>query len=122
MTATHAQRKAIGDYGERLAARFLVNAGFVILDRNWRCSQGELDIVAAEDALLVACEVKTRSSARFGTPFEAITPAKAGRLQRLVRLWAHEHEFHYSEARVDVVTVVRGVRGAGTVEHIIGVA
>ncbi len=122
MTATYAQRKALGDYGERLAARFLVNAGFVILDRNWRCSQGELDIVAAENALLVACEVKTRSSARFGTPFEAITPAKAGRLQRLARLWAHEHEFQYSEARVDVVTVVRGVRGAGTVEHIIGVA
>ncbi|MBA2716596.1 MAG: YraN family protein, partial [Propionibacteriales bacterium] len=68
MTSTHAQRKALGDYGERLAAAHLVEKGLVVLDRNWRCSAGEIDIVAADGNTVVVCEVKTRSSCRFGTP------------------------------------------------------
>jgi putative endonuclease len=61
-----------GKYGERVAAQHLEAAGFEVLDRNWRCPQGELDIVARDGAALVFVEVKTRSSTKFGEPAEAV--------------------------------------------------
>ena len=122
MSSTQAERKALGDYGERLAAAHLVEKGFVILDRNWRCSAGEIDVVAADGDTLVVCEVKTRSGSGFGTPFEAITAAKAGRLHRLGWMWVKHHQVRCSGLRVDVVAIVRAGRGGFRVDHIIGVA
>jgi putative endonuclease len=118
--ATHAQRKAVGGYGERLASRHLERRGMVVLDRNWRCAEGEIDIVARDGTTLVVCEVKCRTSTRYGTPFEAITPAKAQRLFRLGVRWARAHGLGFVDLRVDVVTVLIG-RGC-TVEHLVGVA
>lgn len=117
MAATHAQRKALGDYGERLAARYLAEHDLRIVDRNWRCPDGEIDIVARDGRALVVCEVKTRSSDRYGTALEAITPEKAARLHRLGRRWAAEHGVHYSSLRIDVVTVSTAVRGTPVVTH-----
>ncbi len=123
MTTTHAQRKALGDFGERLAARRLSDAGYAVLDRNWRCSEGEIDIVARDGATLIVCEVKTRSSEAFGTPVEAITSIKAGRLSRLGWRWvaAHPEVSGLGAVRVDVVAVVRRRQGAAEVEHLVGV-
>ncbi len=121
MMTTHAQRRALGDFGERLAVRYLEQHGLVVLERNWRCARGELDIVAADAGVLVGCEVKTRSSDRFGTPLEAITPDKYARLHRLVQTWANEHARDHDRFRVDVVSVVRQRRGPATVEHLVGV-
>lgn len=121
MASTHAQRKALGDFGERLASRYLQAAGLTVLDRNWRCNQGEIDIVAADGATLVICEVKTRRSDRFGTPLEAITSGKATRLIRLGRLWAGEHQVRYPDLRIDVVAIRAPYRGRPAVEHLIGV-
>ncbi|MEP6664974.1 MAG: YraN family protein [Nocardioidaceae bacterium] len=123
MTATHAQRKALGDFGERVAARYLDDLGMVLLDRNWRCPDGEIDIVARDGVELVVCEVKTRSSARFGTPLEAITAQKASRLHRLGRAWLSAHPDHprFGRLRIDVVTVTTATAGAAEVEHIAGV-
>lgn len=117
---THAQRQAVGAYGERLAARHLARSGLVVLDRNWRCDEGEIDIVARDGDTLVVCEVKCRTSTRFGTPLEAITPVKAHRLFRLGVRWARAHGLGYVDLRVDVVTVLVG-RGRA-VEHVVGVA
>ena len=124
MTTTQAQRKALGDFGERVAARFLVDLGMVVLDRNWRCTAGEIDIVALDGSDLVVCEVKTRSSARFGTPLEAISADKAVRLHRLGHRWtrAHRGQVRFSSMRVDVVCVATGSRGAPSVEHVRAVA
>ncbi len=122
MTTTQAQRKALGDHGERIAARHLTEAGLKVLDRNWRCSAGEIDIVAAVDRTVVVCEVKTRSTGRFGTPLEAITPVKAARLHRLGWLWVHTHGVHCEAVRVDVLAVLRQRRGPAVVEHIVGIA
>ncbi len=61
-------KDAVGRYGEEVAARFLLDAGLTVLERNWRCRGGELDIVATDGSALVFVEVKTRSSARFGSP------------------------------------------------------
>ncbi len=121
MSESHARRKALGDFGERVACRHLVDRGLVVLDRNWRCPAGEIDIVALDGDVVVVCEVKTRSQARFGTPVEAITIAKADRLYRLGRAWLSEHAAPSSAVRVDVVAVLRGGRGPATVEHIVGV-
>lgn len=121
MTATHAQRKALGDFGERLAAQHLLDQGLVVLDRNWRCAGGEIDIVA-RDGDVVVCEVKTRTSNRFGSPFEAITREKASRLHRLGYTWLRAHGIHGVALRVDVVAIIRPVRGRTQVQHMQGVA
>ena len=79
------RRAALGVRGEDAAAAWYRSASYEILDRNWRCAEGEIDLVArsAEGGVLVFCEVKTRSSARFGSPFEAVTPAKQRRVRAL---------------------------------------
>ena len=121
MAATYAQRVALGAYGERLAVRALVDAGLEILDRNWRCRQGEIDIVAATGGTVVVCEVKTRRGARFGPPAAAITAAKAERLHRLGAAWLAAHGRSGARLRVDVVSIVLSGRGQ-RVEHLSGVS
>jgi putative endonuclease len=74
-----------GRRGEDLAAAWYVARGYEVLDRNWRVAGGELDIVVASDGVLVFCEVKARSSDRFGTPAEAVGPVKQRRLRELAR-------------------------------------
>ena len=76
------RRRALGEYGERLAARYLRDAGFTVLDRNWRCEVGEIDLVARLDDCLVVCEVKTRRHEDYGGPAAAVTPAFASRMCR----------------------------------------
>ena len=78
---------AIGAYGERVAALALIRAGMVVLDRNWRCASGELDIVARDRDTIVFCEVKTRRGAGFGTPMDAVGYPKMRRLRGLASLW-----------------------------------
>jgi putative endonuclease len=95
-----------GVWGENEAVRFLAARGFVILDRNWRCSLGELDVVAKDGADLVFVEVKARSSLRFGHPFEAVTPAKLARLRSLSTLWRDAHPLTTGPSRIDVISVV----------------
>ena len=111
---------ALGAYGERLAARHLVERGLIVLDRNWRCSAGEIDLVLRDGDVLVVCEVKTRTSSVCGSPHEAITPAKLDRLKLLGLLWAEAHEVRPAETRVDLVAVHRPRRGPSTVEHVRG--
>ena len=112
-------KEAWGRYGEDLAARHLQDQGLVVLDRNWRCDVGEIDIVAREGDTLVVCEVKTRSGVGFGSPLEAVTAAKAARLRRLTACWLRAHDVHPRDIRIDLVGVLAG-RGAPTVEHVRG--
>jgi len=114
-------KDALGRYGEDVAARHLAAQGMVILARNWRCSVGEIDIVARDGAALVVCEVKTRGGRSFGEPLEAVTRAKAARLRRLAACWLSEHEVHPPEIRFDLVGVVQSGLGAAEVEHLRGV-
>jgi len=112
---------SLGAYGERLAAQRLVDEGMVLVDRNWRCDQGEIDLVLRDRDVLVFCEVKTRSSAAYGHPLETVTPAKAQRLRRLAVRWLQEHDVHADGIRIDVVGVLLAERGAAEVEHLRGV-
>jgi putative endonuclease len=113
--------RALGDYGERVAARHLTDLGMVVLDRNWRCDEGELDLVLRDGPALVACEVKTRTSFAHGSPHEAITDAKLARLRRLVQRWMLDHGVQPPETRVDLVAVLRPRRGPALVEHVRGI-
>jgi putative endonuclease len=118
--ASAARRNALGQYGERVAARHLIERGMVLLDRNWRCEAGEIDLVLRDGDVLVVCEVKTRSSDAYGTPHEAVTPDKLERLARLGALWAETHEVRPGEIRIDLVAVHPQQRGAALVEHVPG--
>jgi len=111
----------LGRQGEELAAGFLARAGLTIVARNWRCGQGEIDIVAVDGRTLVICEVKTRSGVTFGTPLEAVTRQKAYRLRRLAALYLRDHQVLYDEVRIDVVGVLRSPAGEFTIEHVRGV-
>jgi putative endonuclease len=111
----------VGRYGERLAGRHLLARGLVLLDRNWRCPSGELDIVARDGPVLVFVEVKTRRSGRFGVPAEAVGADKARRLRRLAARWLAAHAAgDRREIRFDVVSVLLGSDTVG-VEHLRGV-
>ncbi|GAA3598732.1 YraN family protein [Kribbella ginsengisoli] len=114
--------EAVGKYGEDLAARYLVANGFTILERNWRCGQGEIDIVARENRTLVVCEVKTRRGLGYGSPLESITYRKLTKLRQLVGHWLREHEVRPGEVRIDIVAVLLPYRGAPSVDHVRGVA
>jgi putative endonuclease len=118
--STGRQNAALGAYGERVAERHLVELGLEVLDRNWRCAEGEIDIVARERGAIVICEVKTRSSVSFGAPVEAISRTKADRLRRLAMRWLQEHPAGGADVRFDVVSVLRSPRGAAQVEHLRG--
>lgn len=117
---TAAQRVALGAYGEELAAVELRRLGMVVLDRNWRCAEGELDLVLRDGADLVACEVKTRRTVLRGTPHEAITSAKLERLGRLILRWADEHRVRPDGVRIDLVAIVQPYRGAAVIDHVRG--
>ncbi len=112
-------KDAVGRYGEQVAAEHLEKAGLELLTRNWRCAEGELDIVARDGDALVFCEVKTRSSARFGDPSEAVNPEKATRIRRLALRWLAANGVSGRELRFDVVTVLRGADGV-RVRHLRG--
>lgn len=117
-------KNALGRWGEELAAQHLTEQGLVVIDRNWRCDVGEIDIVARDGDALVICEVKTRRSRRFGSPLEAVTPAKAARLRRLAACWVRAHDVGPHHLRIDLVGIVLSAAGTtredAEVEHVRG--
>jgi putative endonuclease len=117
-------KDAVGRFGEDVAARHLEAAGLAILARNWRCREGEIDVVARDGSVLVFVEVKTRSSLAYGPPGEAVHRAKSARIRQLGLRWIMAQreqggtEF-WTALRFDVVTVVRARAGV-QVEHLAG--
>ena len=118
--STGRQNGALGAYGERVAARHLVEHGLVLLDRNWRCEGGEIDLVLRDGEVLVFCEVKTRRGTAYGHPLEAVDAVKTERLVRLAERWLAEHDLVAAEVRFDMVAVISSDRGAAAVEHVRG--
>lgn len=114
-------KDALGRCGEEAAARHLRDLGWRIIDRNWRCTEGELDIVAHDGNEFVVCEVKTRSSTAYGTPVEAVTPAKATRLRRLAACWLADHRGGGATVRIDVIGLVVDGPSRFIVDHLKGV-
>ncbi|WP_131748121.1 YraN family protein [Frankia sp. Cppng1_Ct_nod] len=113
-------KDALGRFGEDTAARYLQRCGMEILDRNWRCATGEIDIIARDGSCLVFCEVKTRSGDRYGTPAQAVVPAKAARIRRVAVQWLRDHDHDPMALRFDVVEVYRSRTSPLRVEHLRG--
>ena len=100
------RRRALGARGEALAAEWYEARGYTVVARNWRCREGELDLVLARGRDVVICEVKTRTSNAYGTPAEAVTRTKQLRLRRLAMRWLDEQEVRPGPMRFDVACVM----------------
>jgi len=100
-------RVALGQWGEAKVARVYVAAGYEVLDRNWRVRGGELDLVLARGDEIVFCEVKTRSTDRYGHGAEAVGARKQRFLRRTAVSWLDAHDRH-GRVRFDVAAVTRG--------------
>jgi putative endonuclease len=108
----------LGAHGEDLAAAYLTGTGMVLLDRNWRCPYGEIDIIARDGDIVVFCEVKTRRGTLFGPPAEAVVGAKARRLRKLAGLWLSNSTVRPREIRFDVVSVLPLQQGSAQIQHL----
>lgn len=114
-------RLRLGRYGEALAARYLTDRGLVVLERNWRCEHGEVDLVARDGDTLVVCEVKTRRGTGYGDPVEAVTFRKAMRLRRLAVAYVTARGLHPPALRIDVVGVLCRPGRPAEIRHVVGV-
>jgi putative endonuclease len=117
-----ARKDELGRRGESVAAGWFEAEGYAVLDRNWRCRTGEIDLILRHGTTLVFAEVKTRTSVAFGHPFEAITREKAARLRRLAAEWCREHGPVTGDVRIDAVAVIDAWSAEPSVEHLRGVA
>jgi putative endonuclease len=118
-------RQRIGVRGEDLAVAELERQGMVILDRNWRCRTGEIDIVAIDrddpTGSLVFCEVKCRTGLGFGAPLEAITYAKSRKLRQLAAEWLAAHDIAAKRVRIDAIGVVMLPNSEPQISHLRGI-
>ncbi|WP_152362607.1 YraN family protein [Microlunatus speluncae] len=119
------RKTRVGHRGEELAAAELERAGLRVLERNWRCRLGEIDIIAEEgggaDRTIVFCEVKCRSGLGYGDPLEAITYAKLRRLRQLSAEWLSEHGPPAAGIRLDAVGVLLVAGAPPVVNHVRGI-
>jgi putative endonuclease len=94
-----------GSEGEELAAGFLLQKGYRIVERNYRFERAEIDLIARDGDELVFVEVKTRYSERYGTPEESVTPSKVEQLKKAAEGYLHEHQISHQLCRFDVVAI-----------------
>ena len=107
----------LGKEGERIAERYLQKKGYKLLERNYRCSGGELDLIVLDRRVIVFVEVKTRTGSGFGTPLEAVESRKQQRMIRAAQFFLAEKRLQTRDARFDVVGV-SWIGPTPTVEHI----
>ncbi|UOE45357.1 YraN family protein [Agromyces larvae] len=115
-----AHNTELGRRGEQLAVDHLVARGMVVLDRNWRCRLGEIDIVARDGDDTVFVEVKTRTGAGYGHPFEAITALKLARMRRLAVAWCEASGRAVGRIRLDAVAILVPGEAPALIEHLEG--
>lgn len=119
-----AAKDVLGRAGEERAAQHLTGSGYTVLARNWRCAQGEIDIVAARGVDLAIVEVKTRRTAAFGHPFEAIDARKRRRLWQLAQAWMQENPdaARGKAVRIDIIGIIGADPARGSLEHLEDIA
>lgn len=111
------QKQSLGKEGERIAERYLKKKGYRLVERNYRCPAGELDLIALDRRVIVFVEVKTRSGDRFGVPLESVHQRKQQKMIKTALFFLSQHRLHHREARFDVL----GISFSGLepmVEHI----
>ncbi len=103
---TEGSRLSLGAWGEEVAAQFLTGQGYIIIDRNFSCRYGEIDIIAKKDRFLVFVEVKQRKNTVFGYPREAVTPAKQHRLRQAAICWFQASAPSGLQPRFDIIEIL----------------
>jgi len=103
--------RKLGDQGEEIAARYLLERGYKILDRNFHTRYGELDIICKEKKAIVFVEVKTRRSTKYGFPEEAVTRKKIEHLKKAALIYLSSNNGFFKEMRFDVITVLMNNEG-----------
>lgn len=111
------RKQILGREGEQIAERYLVEKGYRLVERNYRCPVGEMDLIALDRRVIVFIEVKTRTDDRFGVPLESVHPRKQQKMTKTALFFLSQHRLHHRDARFDVV----GISWMGrepVVEHI----
>ncbi|MFN8373968.1 MAG: YraN family protein [Anaerolineae bacterium] len=107
-----------GQKGEALAAAFLLTRGYVVVETNWRCTRGEIDIIARDGETLVFVEVRTRHSHNTAEAFESVNTRKQSRLQAAVYAYLDEHPSESDMWRIDVIAVALPREGKPLIEQV----
>jgi putative endonuclease len=111
-------RKTFGQRGEQTAADYLKSRGYSIVETNWRCPHGEIDVIARQDAMMIFVEVRTRRTDSTEQPFESITPAKQKRLQKLAYAYLSAHQLKHIAWRIDLIAIAWPRSGEPIIEHV----
>ncbi len=98
-------RQVLGKQGEDVAERHLIAKGYKLVQRNYRCAAGEVDLIVLDGRVIVFVEVKTRSGNRFGTPLEAVELRKQRKMARAAQFFLSQKGLHQRDARFDVVGI-----------------
>lgn len=109
--------RELGMRGEDAASTYMERVGMTVVERNWRCPAGEVDIVALDGETLVLCEVKTRSTIAKGTPEEAVTPTKQKRIGRIARAYLAYANVEPCSVRFDVISIMLLGEGRALLRH-----
>lgn len=109
---------SMGERGESIAAAYLKGQKFVILERNFRCKCGEVDIIARDGKTVVFIEVKARRTLSFGPPQLAVTQFKQRQISKTALTWLAKHRLHEASARFDVIAILLRDHGVPEIEHI----
>jgi putative endonuclease len=117
MGALQKPKQVLGKKGEQIAEAYLIQKGYKLVERNYRCSAGELDLIALDRRVLVFIEVKTRSDNSFGLPFESVHWRKQQRMIKAALFFLSQHRLHHRDARFDVVGISY-MSGKAVVDHI----
>lgn len=122
MVLKRGRNQAIGLFGESRVADYRVQQGDEVIERNWRVREGEIDLISLDKGgIFHFIEVKTRSSLSFGHPFEAISPAKLLRMQRLAMGWLVTHDCFGCEYSIDIASILLNPDGTHSLEYRAGV-
>ncbi len=111
-------KQRTGQRGETLATEFLIQAGWVIVERNWRCASGEIDIIAKDGETLIFVEVRTRHSANTEPNFESFTPRKRAKMIATSDEYLSTHQLEDSPYRIDAIAISFAPHSAPIIEHI----
>lgn len=111
------QKQVLGKEGERIAEKYLRKKGYRLVERNYRCPVGEVDLIALDRRVIVFVEVKTRSDDRFGVPLESVHRRKQQKMIKTALFFLTQHRLDHREARFDVIGISLGHRES-VVEHI----
>ncbi|GAA0134132.1 YraN family protein [Paenibacillus sp. YSY-4.3] len=114
------RRKARGRLAEEAGARYLQEQGYVLLERNWRCRSGEIDMIGRKDGVIVIIEVRSRSehNEQFGTPAESVTPRKVKQIRETAAVYLHRTHQYNEPVRFDVLAVQMRRDEIISIEHI----